>query len=159
MEVINLEIKNLDDNGDVYHLTESFCKDLENITLLDLSIRNIFTEIAKTFLYKFGYNKHRTSVMMLYCVDNIDVIDEEGEPIRNHKDQVCIIPLTNNGHIYFYDSKKTNQIVYNPSKIGECILLNGQGGRGITFDISNCNKYNLDFESVLIEFNGKILNG
>ena len=25
--------------------------------------------------------------------------------------------------------------------------------------ISNCNKYNLDFESILIEFNGKVLNG
>lgn len=145
MEVINLEIKNLDDKGDVYHLTESFCKDLENFSLLDLSIRNIFTEIANAFLYKFGYNKQRTSVIMEY-IDKLEtnynnligVIDKNGEPIDDYEEKVCIIPLTNNGHMYFYDSVKRNQIVYNPSKIGECILINGIN---IKLDIFNCNKY------------------
>ena len=130
MEVINIEINSMDKKDNMFPLLDTFCQDLNPIELLDLQNKNIFTGIAKEFLSKMGYNQYKTFVVMEYInndavcepvnMKNI-LVNKDGESIANHN--ICIVPLTNNGYMFFYDDDDKQQLLYTPSKIGECVLI------------------------------------
>ena len=109
-------------------ITDQLCKTLENSQLLNIQDNCIFSQIAKYFILKSGYNIEDTYVLIHYRGGDFNQRNNKNDVIFINNDSEIINPLMENiitlnddDTIHFYNK---NELIINKTKKGECFFIN-----------------------------------